>query len=52
MFVNTLPLRNFPAARKTIKEFIKEVKERTLEAFDNQYYPLKNWLNAYPSRGM
>jgi amino acid adenylation domain-containing protein len=38
MFVNTLALRNFPAREKSFKEFLKEVKERTLKAFENQDY--------------
>jgi len=38
MFVNTLALRNYPAGEKTFKTFAKEVRERTLQAFDNQDY--------------
>jgi amino acid adenylation domain-containing protein len=38
MFVNTLPLRNFPSAGKTAPAFLREVKERTLRAFANQDY--------------
>ncbi|MCP4152547.1 MAG: AMP-binding protein, partial [bacterium] len=38
MFVNTLALRNFPKGEKTFKEFLLEVKGRTLEAFENQEY--------------
>jgi tyrocidine synthetase-3 len=41
MFVNTLALRNFPVGEKTIPEFLKELKERTLEAFENQEYPFE-----------
>ncbi|MCP5106693.1 MAG: amino acid adenylation domain-containing protein, partial [bacterium] len=41
MFVNTLPLRNFPAREKTFAHFLQEVKERALEAFQNQDYPLE-----------
>ncbi len=36
MFVNTLPLRNYPSGEKPFKVFLKEVKEGTLEAFENQ----------------
>jgi len=39
MFVNTLPLRNFPCGEKTLKEFLGEVKERTLRALSHQDYP-------------
>jgi iturin family lipopeptide synthetase B len=42
MFVNTLALRNYPAGEKTFPEFLKEIKKRTLEAFENQDYPLED----------
>ncbi|UCH98247.1 MAG: amino acid adenylation domain-containing protein, partial [Candidatus Aminicenantes bacterium] len=42
MFVNTLALRHYPEGEKTFKEFLKEVKERTLEAFENQDYPFED----------
>ena len=38
MFVNTLALRNHPVEDKTFKDFLYEVKERTLQAFENQDY--------------
>ncbi|MCX6584762.1 MAG: condensation domain-containing protein [Candidatus Aminicenantes bacterium] len=38
MFVNTLALRNYPAAEKTFKDFLFEVNQRTLLAFENQDY--------------
>ena len=38
MFVNTLALKNHPAGEKTFKEFVKELRENTLEAFSNQDY--------------
>jgi amino acid adenylation domain-containing protein len=41
MFVVTLPLRNFPAAHKRFIEFLSEIKERTLKAFENQEYPFE-----------
>jgi tyrocidine synthetase-3 len=41
MFVNTLALRNYPGADKKIREFIKEVKNRAAEAFENQDYPFE-----------
>jgi len=37
-FINTLALRNYPKGSKKFIEFIKEVKENTLAAFDNQDY--------------
>jgi amino acid adenylation domain-containing protein len=36
MFVNTVVLRNFPKKEETFSQFLKCVKQRTLEAFDNQ----------------
>jgi non-ribosomal peptide synthetase component F len=39
MFVNTLALRNFPKREKKFKCFLKEVKDKTVAAFDNQEYP-------------
>ncbi|MCP5045909.1 MAG: amino acid adenylation domain-containing protein, partial [bacterium] len=41
MFVNTLALRNYPVGRKTVKEFIEEVKKRILSTFENQEYPFE-----------
>jgi hypothetical protein len=38
MFVNTLPLKNEPAGKKTVRAFLKEVREKTLKAFANQEY--------------
>jgi acyl transferase domain-containing protein/acyl carrier protein len=42
MFVNILPLRNFPHGEKTFKEFLLEVKERTVKSFENQHYPFED----------
>ncbi len=38
IFVNALALRNFPAPGKTFREFLREVRDRTLKAIDNQDY--------------
>lgn len=46
MFVNTLPLRNYPKKELTFKEFLKDVKERTLSAFDNQDYPFEELVET------
>jgi amino acid adenylation domain-containing protein len=45
MFVNTLPLRNFPGPGKPILAFLHEVKERTLQSFDNQDYPFEELVD-------
>ncbi|MCC5439464.1 non-ribosomal peptide synthetase, partial [Clostridium botulinum] len=41
MFVNTLALRNKPEANKKYIDFLKEVKENSLEAYENQSYQLE-----------
>ncbi|UCH94518.1 MAG: amino acid adenylation domain-containing protein, partial [Candidatus Aminicenantes bacterium] len=42
MFVNTLVLRNYPEGNKTFIEFLKQLKERALSAFENQDYPFED----------
>ncbi len=42
MFVDTLALRDYPLPAKTFVDFLKEVKEHTLAAFQNQDYPLED----------
>ncbi|MFC9773776.1 amino acid adenylation domain-containing protein [Paenibacillus chitinolyticus] len=41
MFVNTLPMRNFPSADKPFSHFLKEVKDRALHAYENQDIPFE-----------
>ncbi|MCP4156196.1 MAG: non-ribosomal peptide synthetase, partial [bacterium] len=41
MFVNNLALRNFPDKKLTFREFLDNVIERTLTAFENQESPLE-----------
>ncbi|MCK4261085.1 MAG: AMP-binding protein, partial [Halanaerobiales bacterium] len=41
MFVNTLALRNMPEGRINFVEFLAEVKENALNAYDNQDYPFE-----------
>ena len=50
MFINTLALRNYPSAGKTCMEFLKEVKTCTLEAFENQEYPLEDLVDRLAVR--
>lgn len=42
MLVNTLPIRNFPSGEKTFTGFLKEVRDRTVAAFENQSYPFED----------
>ncbi|MEW9702937.1 amino acid adenylation domain-containing protein, partial [Paenibacillus sp. SI8] len=44
MFVNTLAIRHYPSGDKTFVDFVQEVKESTIKAFDNQDYPLDELL--------
>ncbi|MFT4500660.1 condensation domain-containing protein, partial [Bacillus cereus] len=44
MFVNTLAMRNQPEKEKTFKEFLKDVKENSLQAYDNQSYQLEELI--------
>ncbi|QQP77975.1 amino acid adenylation domain-containing protein [Bacillus sp. TK-2] len=38
MFVNTLAMRNYPKGNRSFREYLKEVKENTLKAYENQDY--------------
>ncbi|MCP4155047.1 MAG: hypothetical protein GY757_45405, partial [bacterium] len=46
MFVNTLGLRNQPHGDKTYEEFLNNVKETTLNAFDNQDYQFEELVET------
>jgi amino acid adenylation domain-containing protein len=41
MFVNTLVLKNYPIGEKPFTNFLQEVKEKTIKAFENQDYPFE-----------
>ncbi|MCU0288500.1 MAG: condensation domain-containing protein, partial [Acidobacteria bacterium] len=45
MFVNTLALRNFPHPQKSFNDFLQEVKQRTLAAFENQDFPFEDLVD-------
>lgn len=45
MFVNTLPLRNYPVGELKFKEFLKDLKIRTLRGMDHQAYPYEELLD-------
>ncbi len=42
MFVNTLTLKNNPVGGKSFIEFLEEVREKTIKAFENQEYPYED----------
>nr|WP_260866418.1 non-ribosomal peptide synthetase/type I polyketide synthase [Paenibacillus xylanexedens] len=39
MFVNMIPMRNFPAPNRVYSAFLRELKQHTLDAFAYQDYP-------------
>lgn len=39
MFVNTLALRGKPEEKKSIRDFVQEMKNKCLKAYENQEYP-------------
>jgi amino acid adenylation domain-containing protein/FkbH-like protein len=45
MFVNTLALRNYPGGELTVREFLNRVKQRSIEAFENQDYPFEELVD-------
>ena len=46
MFINTLAMRGKPEANKTYKEFLNEIKETSLKAYENQEYPFEELVEA------
>jgi surfactin family lipopeptide synthetase B/lichenysin synthetase B len=39
LLADSLAIRNRPQGHKTFREFLKEVKEKTLEVYEHQHYP-------------
>nr|WP_231574946.1 non-ribosomal peptide synthase/polyketide synthase [Paenibacillus sp. FSL R7-0273] len=50
MFLNTLALRNAPSGEKRFIDFVREVKERTLAAFEHQDYPFEELVEKLDVR--
>jgi len=46
IFINTLCLRNYPKGEKGFREYLREVRDRTLACFDNQSYPYESLLKV------
>ena len=44
MFVNTFAFRNYPASSKTFRQFLNEVKEHALTAYENQDYQFEELI--------
>ncbi|MCP4150496.1 MAG: amino acid adenylation domain-containing protein, partial [bacterium] len=49
LFLNTLVLRNYPAAEKTTHQLLTEVKDTALTAFDNQDFQYEELLEMIKS---
>jgi NRPS condensation-like uncharacterized protein len=45
MFLNTLAIRNYPNGDKSFKQLLGQVKQRTLEAYENQEYPFEDLVD-------
>ncbi|MGF7047829.1 amino acid adenylation domain-containing protein/non-ribosomal peptide synthase protein (TIGR01720 family) [Paenibacillus sp. DS2015] len=47
MFVNTVPLRSSPVGDHTFTQFLQEVKDNFLEAFEYQDHPIEQWMDDW-----
>ncbi|AVF26547.1 non-ribosomal peptide synthase/polyketide synthase [Paenibacillus larvae] len=45
MFVNTLAMRNYPAKEKIFSQYLKEVRENALKAYEHQDYPFEKLVD-------
>ncbi|MCP5051130.1 MAG: hypothetical protein GY940_28455, partial [bacterium] len=45
VFTNTLAMRNYPGQYKTYENFLKEVKDESLKAFENQDVPFEDLVD-------
>lgn len=45
VFVNTLAMRNYPAGDKSFTDFLNEVKNNALEAYENQDYQFEEFVD-------
>jgi amino acid adenylation domain-containing protein len=45
IFMNTIVLRNFPSENKSFLEFLKEVKQNSLKAYENQDYQFEDLVS-------
>ncbi|UCH94319.1 MAG: SDR family NAD(P)-dependent oxidoreductase, partial [Candidatus Aminicenantes bacterium] len=53
IFVNTLALRNYPYRKETFAAFLNTVKEKSLQAFENQDYQFEDLVEKVtPTRDM
>jgi acyl carrier protein len=53
LMLESIVLRNYPAGEKTFAGFLKEVKETTLRAYENQLYPFRELMKQLaPTRDL
>ena len=52
MFVNTLALRLGPTAELTFLDYLQDVKETTLGAYEHQDYPFEELVEALQVSGI
>src|SRR5699024_11174697 len=45
MFVNTLAIRSYPIQNKTFRQFLNEIKEKTMNALQHQDYPFDHLVS-------
>ncbi|HLP48276.1 MAG TPA: condensation domain-containing protein, partial [Candidatus Kapabacteria bacterium] len=50
VFINMLPLRNYPQSGKLFYDFLEEVKENTFRALENQDYPMEELVKKLEIR--
>jgi len=50
LFINTLPLKSSPSGEKTFRQFLKEVREISLKAYENQDYSYESLIKKVASR--
>ena len=50
MFVNTLAMRGKPEGGRTYADFLKEIRESCLKAYENQEYPFEELVEAVEVR--
>jgi len=51
MFVNVLPIRNYPKSAKSFDAFLAEVKKNTTDAYENQDYQYEQLVWELDKRG-
>ncbi|WP_185150677.1 non-ribosomal peptide synthetase [Cytobacillus dafuensis] len=50
VFVNMLPMRNYPSGAKSFRSFLQDVKKKTLDALEHQDYPFEDLIEKLELR--